>query len=213
MEDPRNIVNSQYEFERGVLEALREPLESGHITISRAAHRADFPAKFQLIAAMNPCPCGYLGHYSGKCHCTPDQIARYRNRISGPLLDRIDMQIEVPQVRQDDLLAKTQGEASASIRSRVEAARRRQMIRQNKCNAQLSANETEKFCAPDAEGEALLKLAISRLDLSARGYQRVLRLARSIADLEDCGKVEPRHIAEAVQYRRMDMNGMKIGAW
>ncbi len=194
------------EFERGVLEALREPLESGRITISRAAHRADFPAKFQLIAAMNPCPCGYLGHYSGKCHCTPDQIAHYRNRISGPLLDRIDMQIEVPQVREDDLLSKTQGEASASIRKRVEAARVRQIVRQNKCNAQLTVNETEEFCTPDAEGEALLKLAIARLDLSARGYQRVLRLARSIADLEDSKTVERRHIAEAVQYRRMDMN-------
>ena len=198
------------EFDRGVLEALREPLESGRITISRAAHRADFPAKFQLIAAMNPCPCGYLGHYSGKCHCTPDQIARYRNKISGPLLDRIDMQIEVPQVRQDDLLAKIQGEASASIRARVEAARVRQINRQNKCNARLTVNETEKFCVPDAEGEALLKLAISRLDLSARGYQRVLRLARSIADLEDSRTVERRHIAEAVQYRRMDMNK---GVW
>ena len=201
------------EFDRGVLEALREPLESGRITISRAAHRADFPAKFQLIAAMNPCPCGYLGHYSGKCHCTPDQIAHYRNKISGPLLDRIDMQIEVPQVRQDDLLSKAQGEASASIRSRVEAARVRQILRQNKCNAQLNVNETEKFCAPDAEGEALLKLAISRLDLSARGYQRVLRLARSIADLEDSRAVERRHIAEAVQYRRMDMNSPKMSAW
>ena len=194
------------EFDRSVLEALREPLESGHITISRAARRADFPAQFQLIAAMNPCPCGYFGHYSGRCRCTPDQIAHYRSRISGPLLDRIDIQIEVPAVPQDDLLGKAPGEASALIQARVEAARECQMVRQQKCNAQLSVNETAAFCAPDAEGEALLRLAITRLDLSARAYHRVLRLARSIADLEGCAAIERRHIAEAVQYRRMDRN-------
>ena len=196
------------EFDRGVLEALREPLESGRITISRAARRADFPAKFQLIAAMNPWPCGYLGHYSGKCHCTPDQIAHYRSKISGPLLDRIDMQIEVPAVQQNVLLVKTHGEQSVSIRARVEAARARQLARQKKSNAQLSVAETEKFCSIDEDGEALLKVAISRLALSARAYHRVLRLARSIADLEGVSAVERRHVAEAVQYRRMG-----LGAW
>ena len=194
------------EFDRSVLEALREPLESGHITISRAARRAEFPAQFQLIAAMNPCPCGYLGHYNGKCHCTPDQVARYRSRISGPLLDRIDIQIEVPAVPQDDLLRKTAGEASVSIQARVEAARRRQLARQQKCNAQLSVTEIDAFCTPDAQGEALLKLAITRLDLSARAYHRVLKLARSIADLAGSETIKAMHIAEAVQYRRMDKN-------
>ena len=194
------------EFDRSVLEALREPLESGHITISRAARRADFPAQFQLIAAMNPCPCGYFGHYSGKCRCTPDQIAHYRGKISGPLLDRIDIQIEVPAVPQDDLLGKAEGEPSALIRARVEDARERQMARQQKCNARLSVTETGAYCQPDLEGEALLRLAITRLDLSARAYHRVLRLARSIADLEGCATIERWHIAEAVQYRRMDRN-------
>jgi magnesium chelatase family protein len=194
------------EFDRSVLEALREPLESGHITISRAARRAEFPAQFQLIAAMNPCPCGYLGHYNGKCHCTPDQVAHYRSRISGPLLDRIDIQIEVPAVPQDDLLSKTPGEASVSIQARVEIARRRQLARQQKCNAALSVTEIDAFCTPDAQGETLLKLAITRLDLSARAYHRVLKLARSIADLAGSETIKAMHIAEAVQYRRMDKN-------
>src|SRR5574340_1068591 len=142
------------EFERSVLEVLREPLESGRITISRAARRADFPAQFQLIAAMNPCPCGYLGHYNGKCRCTPDQVARYRNRISGPLLDRIDIQIEVPAVAQDDLLNKADGEPSADLRARVETARQRQLARQHKANAQLSVSEIDELCAPDDQGRS-----------------------------------------------------------
>jgi magnesium chelatase family protein len=194
------------EFDRSVLEVLREPLESGHITISRAARHADFPAQFQLIAAMNPCPCGYLGHYSGKCHCTPDQIARYRSRISGPLLDRIDIQIEVPAVPQYDLLNKTAGETSAAIQSRVESARSRQLARQQKHNALLSVTEIDTYCAPDAQGESLLRRAITQLDLSARAYHRILKLARSIADLEGCNNIASEHIAEAIQYRRMDKN-------
>lgn len=192
------------EFERSVLEVLREPLESGRITISRAARRADFPAQFQLIAAMNPCPCGYLGHYSGKCHCTPDQVARYRNKISGPLLDRIDIQIEVPAVPQDELLNKTDGEASADLQARVEVARQRQFARQHKANAQLAVSEIDALCAPDAQGAALLQQAISRLNLSARAYHRVLKVARSIADLEGSNDIATRHIAEAVQYRRLN---------
>jgi magnesium chelatase family protein len=192
------------EFDRSVLEVLREPLESGRITISRAARRAEFPAQFQLIAAMNPCPCGYLGHYSGKCHCTPDQIARYRGKISGPLLDRIDIQIAVPAVAQQNLLNQAEGDSSAQIQARVEAARQRQFIRQKKPNAQLSVTELDEICAPDAASEALLKLAITRLDLSARAYHRVLKMARTIADLADSNIVQSIHIAEAVQYRRMD---------
>lgn len=192
------------EFERSVLEVLREPLESGRITISRAARRADFPARFQLVAAMNPCPCGYLGHYNGKCRCTPDQISRYRNKISGPLLDRIDIQIEVPAVAQGDLLGKADGEASADVQARVEAARQRQLTRQDKSNAQLSVGEIDVMCAPDEQGIALLQNAISRLNLSARAYHRVLKVARTIADLEGSANITTAHIAEAVQYRRLN---------
>ncbi len=195
------------EFDRGVLEVLREPMESGRITISRAARRADFKAQFQLVAAMNPCPCGYLGHFNGKCRCTPDQVARYRGKISGPLLDRIDIQIEVPAVPQQDLLKQADGESSATIQFRVEDARQRQYARQGKPNAQLSVTEIDKFCAPDSQGEALLRQAITRLNLSARAYHRVLKVARTIADLAGSKNILTSHIAEAVQYRRMDRQG------
>jgi len=191
------------EFDRGVLEVLREPLESGRITISRAARRADFRAQFQLVAAMNPCPCGYLGHYNGKCRCTPDQVSRYRGKISGPLLDRIDIQIEVPAVAQEDLLKQAEGESSSPIQARVESARQRQLARQNKPNALLSVTEIDTWCAPDTQGEALLRQAITRLNLSARAYHRVLKVARTIADLAGSNNILTAHIAEAVQYRRM----------
>jgi magnesium chelatase family protein len=192
------------EFDRGVLEVLREPLESGRITISRAAHRADFPAQFQLIAAMNPCPCGYLGHYNGKCRCTPDRVERYRSKISGPLLDRIDIQIEVPAVPQNDLLKQADGEPSSAMRARVEAARQRQLTRQGKPNARLSVSEIDLWCAPDEPGKALLQQALNRLNLSARAYHRILKVARSIADLAGSEGIQVAHVAEAVQYRRMD---------
>jgi magnesium chelatase family protein len=192
------------EFDRAVLEVLREPLESGHITISRAARRADFRAEFQLLAAMNPCPCGYLGHYNGRCRCTPDQIARYRGKISGPLLDRIDIQLEVPALPERDLLKQADGEPSAVIRQRVEVARQRSLARQGKANARLSVTELDELCAPDAAGQALLQQAINRLGLSARAYHRILKVARTIADLAGSEGVLTPHIAEAVQYRRMD---------
>lgn len=193
------------EFDRSVLEVLREPMESGRITISRAARRADFKAQFQLIAAMNPCPCGYLGHYNGKCRCTPDQVTRYRGKISGPLLDRIDIQIEVPAVPQEDLLRQADGEPSTDIQCRVEVARQCQLARQNKPNAQLSVTEIDALCAPDTQGEALLRQAIARLNLSARAYHRVLKVARTIADLTGSENILAPHIAEAVQYRRMNL--------
>jgi len=190
------------EFSRQVLEVLREPLETGHITISRAARQADFPARFQLIAAMNPCPCGYLGHPTQACRDTPDQIARYRTRISGPLLDRIDIQISVPALTQDELTQAGTGESSAAIRDRVQAARDRQMQRQGKPNAALGTQEIDQLCRLDAAGESLLKQAIARLNLSARGYHRVLKLARSVADLAGTDTIGTAHLAEAIQYRR-----------
>jgi magnesium chelatase family protein len=192
------------EFNRRVLEALREPLESGRIAVSRAARQADFPARFQLIAAMNPCPCGYLGHSSGRCRCTPDQVARYRGRISGPLLDRIDIQVEVPTLRDGELVSASQGEGSARVRERAEAARARQAARQGKLNGQLAPREVERICAAGQEATALVKQAIARLNLSARAYHRVLRLARTIADLADEATIGVAHVAEAIQYRRMD---------
>ncbi len=192
------------EFDRRVLEALREPLESGRVAVSRAARQAEYPARFQLIAAMNPCPCGYLGHYSGRCRCTPDQVARYRGKISGPLLDRIDIQIEVPTLREEELTAVRLGESSEQVRGRVGAARERQCARQQKVNSQLGPRELEKCCAAEESATALLKQAIARLNLSARAYHRVLKLARTIADLADNATIRVVHMAEAIQYRRLD---------
>jgi magnesium chelatase family protein len=192
------------EFERSVLEVLREPLESGRITISRAARQADFPAQFQLVAAMNPCPCGYLGHPNGKCRRTPDQVARYRGKISGPLLDRIDIQIEVPALSESELTKQADGESSSVVQARVEIAYRRQLARQNKPNAQLTTKEIDRLCKPDEAGENLLKQAISRLSLSARAYHRILKLARTIADLAGKDNITSAYIGEAIQYRRLD---------
>ena len=190
------------EFDRKVLEVLREPLETGHITISRAARQAEFPARFQLVAAMNPCPCGYLGHHNGKCRCTPDQIARYRGRISGPLLDRIDIQIEVPALPESELLARGAAEPSAAVRERVARARELQQVRQGKPNAALAPQEIEQHCRLDAAGEALVRQAIARLDLSARAYHRILKLALTLADLAGAHRIEAAHLAESIQYRR-----------
>jgi magnesium chelatase family protein len=192
------------EFDRDVLEALREPLETGRVSISRAARQALFPARFQLIAAMNPCPCGHCGDRSGRCRCTPERIARYRGRISGPLADRIDIKLEVPAPREAELVAPVAGESSESIRSRVARARDLQVSRQGKANALLGTKEIDRHCATDREGDQLLRHALARLLLSARGYHRVLRVARTIADLSEKTALTAEHIAEAIQYRRLD---------
>lgn len=189
------------EFDRRVLEALREPLETGHVTISRAAHRAEFPARFQLIAAMNPCPCGYLGHPSARCRCTPDQIARYRGRLSGPLLDRIDLTVVVPPLTEHELRAGP-GEASAEVRQRVCAARALQQRRQGKPNQRLEAADIDRHCPLDDAAHALLAQAMNRLRLSARAYHRCLKVARTIADLNGREVIAANEVAEAVQFRR-----------
>ena len=196
------------EWDRRTLEVLREPMESGQIQISRAARQASFPARFQLVAAMNPCPCGYLGHSSGKCHCTPDQITRYRGRISGPLLDRIDLQIEVPALAADTFVSATgrsaQAETTAIVSERVAAASEVQRARQGKPNAWLQPRDVERICALDERATALLKTAFARLSLSARAYHRILKVARTIADLAHAEAISASHIAEAIGYRRMD---------
>ena len=195
------------EWDRRVLEVLREPLETGVIHISRAARQSTFPAQFQLVAAMNPCPCGYLGDPGHGCRCTPDRVARYRARVSGPLLDRIDLKLEVPPLPTDALAAAgaaaKASEPSAAVRERVVAARDRQRARQGCCNARLAPADVARHCAPDADGEALLMKATARLGLSARGYHRVLKVARTIADLAGAEKIAPRHLSEAIGYRQV----------
>jgi len=192
------------EFDRHVLETLREPLEAGSITISRAAWQTDFPAACQLVAAMNPCPCGWRGDPSGRCRCTPEGAARYLRKLSGPLLDRIDIQIEIPALPGAELAvrATTPGEPSAAIAARVNAARERQLERQGKTNRELSGRETDEVCRPDDEGESLLREAGERFGWSARAYYRVLKVARTIADLADTPIPTAAHVAEAIQYRR-----------
>ncbi|MDN5937681.1 MAG: YifB family Mg chelatase-like AAA ATPase, partial [Salinisphaera sp.] len=191
------------EFDRRVLEVLREPLESGHITISRAARQADFPARFQLIAAMNPCPCGYLGDPTGRGHCSAEQVARYRARISGPLLDRIDMHVTVARVPRAQLSGASEGggEYSDTVRARVVAARGRAAARGHGPNASLDDATLRRHCQPADCAQQLLDQAVDRLGLSARGYHRVLRVARSIADLAASDAIDTAHVAEALSLR------------
>jgi magnesium chelatase family protein len=191
------------EFPRAALEALREPLETGRIVVSRAARQAEFPARFQLIAAMNPCPCGHHGSALRACRCTPDLIARYQGRISGPLLDRIDLQVEVPAVAPDALAAAPDGERSATIAERVIAARSAALVRQGCSNAELSGDALDAHCALDAPASRFLQAASARLGWSARGYHRVLRVARTIADLSGRATLQDSHLAEAIQLRRV----------
>jgi magnesium chelatase family protein len=194
------------EFDRRVLEVLREPLESGHIMVSRAARQAQFPARFQLVAAMNPCPCGHLGDGTDRCRCTPDQIERYRARVSGPLLDRIDIHMEVPRMSPSEFAegGAPAGEPSATVRARVGWARERQMARQGKPNTWLTPREVARCCRLERAESRLLARAIERLGLSARARDRVLKVSRTIADLAQAQAIEAPHLTEAIGYRALD---------
>lgn len=197
------------EFDRKVLEVLREPLESGTINIARAARTLEFPAKFQLIAAMNPCPCGYLGDIKSQCRCTKEQVQRYRSRISGPLLDRIDMHIELHRIASSTLIGSGEAlnttiEDSATVHNRIMKAYERQQQRSHMFNSRLSANDLENHCKVTKEGERFLQHSMEKLGLSARAYHRILRVARTIADLSACQDIQVEHLKEALSYRKLD---------
>lgn len=199
------------EFKRHVLEGLRQPLEDGVVTVTRASASIRYPARFMLVAATNPCPCGYYGDRTRECRCTPHQVRRYRARLSGPLLDRLDIHLDVPPVPVRELGGESRQESSASIRARVIAARACQTARYRHeriyCNAQLKPRHLKKYCAVGAPAKELLEQAMTRLGLSARAYGRILRVARTIADLADSAAIESAHVAEAIQYRSLDRQG------
>ena len=197
------------EFNKTTLEVLRQPLEDRHINISRAKYTIDYPCSFMFVASMNPCPCGYYGDPTHNCVCTPGQIQRYMNKISGPLLDRIDIQCEITPVPFKDISKAAQGEPSAEIRKRVIRAREIQAERFSgqkgiHCNAQMSERMIHQYAEPDEAGISMLRMAMERLSLSARAYNRILKVARTIADLEGCEHVESHHLAEAIGYRTLD---------
>jgi len=196
------------EFHADVLEVMRQPLEDGHVTVSRVAATLSYPSSFMLVCAMNPCKCGWYGHSSGRCRCTENDVRRYHSRISGPLLDRIDLIVEVPALEFEELRRKTPAESSAEIKKRVNAARAVQRERfgaeGSMCNARMGTNELRSYCALSEESEALMKAAFDAMGLSARSYDRILRVARTIADMEAAQSIEPGHIAEAIQYRTYD---------
>jgi len=197
------------EFPRDVVEALRQPLEDGLVTISRASHCVTYPCRFMLVGAMNPCKCGWYGHPSGRCVCTDSSVLRYRDRLSGPLLDRVDMYIETRSLEYDKLRAHSDTESSASVRVRVNSARQVQLRRYGsgslRCNAHIGIKQIEKHCVLSPECEKLMKSAFLRLSMSARSYDRILRVARTIADLEGAPDIAPPHLAEAIQYRRITL--------
>ncbi len=197
------------EFHRNVLEVLRQPLEDGHVTISRASATLDYPSRFMLVAAMNPCPCGYAGDPKRECRCTTQKVLAYRNKISGPLLDRIDIHIEVPPVRYHDLSSLARGESSDSIVARVTHCRQRQLVRFDghayvKCNAAMGARDVQNFCKLESDAKDLLKMAMTELNFSARAYDKIIKVARTIADMEECDAISAVHISEAIQYRSLD---------
>ena len=197
------------EFPRDVLETLRQPLEDGFVTVSRSAGSAQYPSSFMLVCAMNPCKCGWYGHPSGRCRCTPNEIRRYHSRISGPLLDRIDIIVEVPALEYEELRRKPDAESSREIKKRVDAARERQRARQNggtgaECNARLGPAELARFCALSPECDELMRAAYDTMALTGRSYDRILRVARTIADLDGEENIAPAHLAEAIQYRTYD---------
>lgn len=200
------------EFARNVLEVMRQPLEDGQVTISRAAASLTYPCRFMLVAAMNPCPCGYHGDPKRTCHCTPPQIQRYRARVSGPLLDRIDIQIDVPAVRYEELTSLQPGESSDAIRSRVLAAREIQQKRfadnpRVHCNAGMGTRELNRYCRLDADCHQMMRMAMDEMNLSARAYDRILKVSRTLADLEGVESIQANHLAEAIQYRSLDRQG------
>ena len=193
------------EFPSQVLEVLRQPLEDGQVTVSRVSGTVSFPSRFMLVAAMNPCKCGWYGHPSGRCACSQTAVIKYRSRISGPLMDRMDILLEVPALEYEELRTRAPSESSADIKARVDKAREIQRARFAgtgiTCNAQMGPRQVREFCALDAAGEALMKKAFDKMGLSARSYDRILRVARTIADLDGSADIRPPHVAEAVQYR------------
>ena len=200
------------EFKTAVLEVLRQPLEERRVTISRARTSIEFPANFMLVASMNPCPCGYFNHPEKECTCVPGTVQKYLNKISGPLLDRIDLHVEVTPVSYSELTDRTRRASSEEIRSRVMAARAVQEERYREhhdiyCNAMITPNLLSECCKIDIVGSNLLKNAMAKLNLSARAYDRILKVSRTIADLETSGYIQPQHIAEAIQYRSLDREG------
>jgi magnesium chelatase family protein len=197
------------EFKKNVLEVLRQPMEDGRVTIARAAISVTYPASFMLIAAMNPCPCGYFSSPTHECTCAVPQIQRYRSKVSGPLLDRIDIHIEVPAVKYRELSGKSEGESSDTIRHRVKKAREIQLMRfRNRrgiyCNAHMNSRDIRRYCTITKSGEEILSLAMNRLGLSARAYDRILKVSRTIADLEGADGIRPEFLSEAIQYRSLD---------
>lgn len=197
------------EFKRSTLEVLRQPLEDGKVTVSRAAGSVTFPSEFMLVAAMNPCPCGYFGDMKRECRCSPVQVQRYRQRISGPLLDRIDLHIEVPAVEYRDVSSERAEEDSVAIRARITAARERQQQRfksdsKTNSNARMTTKHLKTHCQLSADSHELIRVAMSELNLSARAYDRILKVSRTIADLADSQEIQPDHVSEAIQYRTFD---------
>ena len=197
------------EFHKDTLDLMRQPLEDGHVTISRVSGAVSYPAEFMMVCAMNPCKCGWYGDTSGRCTCSEQSVQSYRGRISGPLLDRIDIVVEVPSVHFEDLRTRAEAEPSSAIKQRVNAARQRQHARFGKnttmCNARMGPDEMRAFCSLDEAGERLMKQAFDTMGLTARSYDRILRVARTVADLDDSESIEPQHIAEAIQYRSVNL--------